>query len=74
MQRNEDESFEDYKVRRTLSDLELKMFKKGVLFWDSDAHGTYFNKVLNEYKAAKKKAGSHRQMKKVFKLKKKGSK
>lgn len=43
MQRNENESFEDYKARRAESNRAVKALKRGVVFHDSAIYGTYVN-------------------------------
>lgn len=51
MQRNENESFEDYKIRRAASNKAVKALKRGVVFHDSSYKGTYVNKKKRELKA-----------------------
>ncbi len=41
MERKPDESFADYKVRRTAANKQLKRELKGKLVWDSAKRGTY---------------------------------
>lgn len=43
MQRNENESFEDYKARRAEANSAVKALKRGVVFHESAIYGTYVN-------------------------------
>jgi hypothetical protein len=51
--RHPDESFVDYKARRTLANKAVKALKKGVLVWDAGYAGTYVNKEKQAAKAAR---------------------
>jgi hypothetical protein len=51
MQRNENESFTDYKIRRAGSNKAIKAIKRGVVFHDSSYEGTYVNKEKRAIKA-----------------------
>lgn len=51
MQRNENESFENYKIRRAAANKAVKALKRGVLFHDSMSQGTYINWEKRELKA-----------------------
>lgn len=51
MQRNENESFSDYKARRAASNKAVKALKRGVVFHDSSYEGTYVNKEKQAIKA-----------------------
>jgi hypothetical protein len=48
--RGEGEPFEDYKLRRKLSNIETAMLKYGTMFWDSLQRGTYENKARQRSK------------------------
>jgi hypothetical protein len=54
MQRNENESFEDYKIRRAAANEAVKALKRGVLFHDSYVYGTYTNPKKRAGKEARK--------------------
>jgi len=41
MKRKPDESFEDYKGRRSLEDIITRRKLKPIIFWDSKGKGTY---------------------------------
>lgn len=51
MQRNENESFEDYKIRRAAANKVVKALKRGVVFHDSMYEGTYRNPEKRAMKA-----------------------
>jgi hypothetical protein len=51
VQRNENESFEDYKVRRAAANKAVKALKRGVPFHNSAEQGTYINWDKRELKA-----------------------
>jgi hypothetical protein len=41
-QRVEKESYSDYKGRRKLAKMAVKIVRKGKVFWDSGSSGTYY--------------------------------
>jgi hypothetical protein len=51
MQRQENETFEQYKQRRTAANNATKRFLKGTLFHDSFHQGTFINWDKRELKA-----------------------
>jgi superoxide dismutase len=62
--RNENESFEDYKVRRAADNEATKRAMKGKLVHNSYYDGIYINEEKNTRKALKQSFGSFRQFKK----------
>ncbi len=72
IKRKENESLEDFKLRRSNDNCKTKHALKPVLFWDSYNNGTYENEDLREYKQYKKAFSSNRQFKKFMKQQAKG--
>ncbi len=56
MQRNQEESFEQYQARRAAANKATKEFLKGTLFHDSNIYGTYANPQKRSMKEARKAA------------------
>lgn len=56
LERGIDESFDDYKARRTASNKAVKALKRGKEFWDSNYAGTYVNKERLAKKGTRKAA------------------
>jgi hypothetical protein len=57
MQRKENESYEEYKIRRAAANKAVKALKRGVVFHDSRYEGTYINpekRALKAQRAARK--------------------
>lgn len=54
MQRNDGESFEEYRDRREASNRAVKALKRGVMFHDSAIYGTYVDVEKQAAKYARK--------------------
>ena len=54
MQRNEGESFEDYKIRRKKDNEETKFKLKGELIWESKKDGTFKKNIQRNQTGSKK--------------------
>ncbi len=59
MQRNQGESFADYKARRAAANKATKELLKGTLFHDSNVYGTYEDK---EKQARKAQRAAHKEI------------